>query len=324
MPRSPRVQYDGARYHIINRGNYRKDLFCYKKTDEAFEKVLFEACEKYGWLLHAYVLMSNHYHLCIETPNADLVDGMHWLQSTFANRFSKFSGERGHVFQGRYKALLIEDDYGFLAVVDYIHLNPVRAGLIKVDELKNYTNSSFPRYFSKYRPECLRCEEFLTEVGVNPTVGGMRGYHKHLKLIMAEKPKVREALFKDLTRGWFIGSKEGKQELVRRMEEKEMPLSEEEGIEVQKKRGMDLLSSGLVVLGKTNSDIMDDKKSEAWKLALASFLKEHTGLKNPELTRELNMGHPAALSGNVSRYRVTQKQRCKYLKKLIKILNKKG
>ena len=98
MPRAARVQYEDARYHILNRGNYRKDLFLTHRTDQAFTEVMFEACERYQWYLHAYVLMSNHYHLCLETPQANLSDGMHWLQSTFANRFNKFTGERGHVF----------------------------------------------------------------------------------------------------------------------------------------------------------------------------------------------------------------------------------
>ncbi len=98
MARSIRVQFEGARYHVINRGNYRKNLFSTHKTAEAFTKALFEACDRYMWRLHAYVVMSNHYHLCLETPKANLVDGMHWLQFSFANRFSKFSGERDHVF----------------------------------------------------------------------------------------------------------------------------------------------------------------------------------------------------------------------------------
>ena len=91
---------------------------------------MYETCDRYEWWLHAYVIMSNHFHLCLETPKANLVDGMHWMQSSFANRFSKFSGERGHVFQGRYKCLVIEGDFSLLNVVDYIHLNPVRAKLI--------------------------------------------------------------------------------------------------------------------------------------------------------------------------------------------------
>ena len=131
---------------FINRGNYRNNLFSTYKTAEAFTKALFEACDRYAWWLHAYVIMSNHFHLCLETPKANLVDGMHWLQSCFANRFSKFSGERGHVFQGRYKSLVLEGDFNLLKVVDYIHLNPVRAKLLTVDQLKDFKYSSFPKY----------------------------------------------------------------------------------------------------------------------------------------------------------------------------------
>ena len=76
----------------------------------SFLKCLQEACEGMGWRLHAWVLMGNHYHLCLETPEANLVEGMRWLQSTFANRFNRFRKESGHVFQGRYKAILLDDD----------------------------------------------------------------------------------------------------------------------------------------------------------------------------------------------------------------------
>jgi hypothetical protein len=89
--------------------------------------------------------------------------------------------------QGRYKSLIIEGDFGLLNVVDYIHLNPVRAGILPVSQLKEYSNSSFPKYFSKYRHSNLRCEDFLKEAGgLSPTPGGMRSYQKRLKLIMEE------------------------------------------------------------------------------------------------------------------------------------------
>ncbi len=105
MPRKLRLEYPGACYHVINRGNYRADIFRTEGTKAAFEACLFEACSKSDWVLHAYVLMSNHYHLAVETPAGNLVAGMHWLQATFANRFNRLRGERGHLFQGRYKAL---------------------------------------------------------------------------------------------------------------------------------------------------------------------------------------------------------------------------
>ena len=90
MPRKQRIEYPGAVYHIISRGNYRKDLFTHAKTAEAFERTIFEAAERCGWKLYAYVIMSNHYHLAIETPEPNMVEGMRWLQSTFATRFNRF------------------------------------------------------------------------------------------------------------------------------------------------------------------------------------------------------------------------------------------
>jgi REP element-mobilizing transposase RayT len=82
--------------------------------------------------------MSNHYHLAISTPRANLVGGMCWLQGTFANRFNRFSGEHGHLFQGRYKSLVVDPDEGLGPLCHYIHLNPVRAGLCEVSALRTY------------------------------------------------------------------------------------------------------------------------------------------------------------------------------------------
>jgi len=109
MARKLRLEFPGACYHVINRGNYRTDIFRTEKTKSAFVSCLFEACEKSGWLLHAFVVMRNHYPLALETPDGNLVSGMKWLQVTFANRFNSWRQERGHVFQGRYKALLVEE-----------------------------------------------------------------------------------------------------------------------------------------------------------------------------------------------------------------------
>lgn len=134
MARKLRIEYPGARYHVINRGNYRDDVFASPGAREAFLTCLAQACGKAGWRLHAYIVMRNHYHLLMETPAGNLVEGMRWLQSTFANRFNRFRGEHGHVFQGRYKALLIEPE-GLGAVAHYIHLNPVQAGIVPVARL---------------------------------------------------------------------------------------------------------------------------------------------------------------------------------------------
>ena len=147
MPRQTRMESAGAFYHVLNRGNYRQEVFTVGQSGEQFERTLFEACGRFGWRLHAYVLMSNHYHLALETPEPNLAVGMQWLQSTFANRFNRIVQERGHVFQGRFKSLVVEDVSALLAVVNYIHLNPVRAGHVTVADLRDYAMSSFPKYF---------------------------------------------------------------------------------------------------------------------------------------------------------------------------------
>ena len=144
MARKPRLEFAGGIYHVISRGNYRKELF-EDGSARAFEKTLFEACRKCGWLLHAYVIMSNHYHLAVETPEPNLVEGMRWLQGTFAIRFNAFRGERGHVFQSRYKSLVIEEGRPLLGLVNYIHLNPVRAHFVSVAEFPHFWRRELSR-----------------------------------------------------------------------------------------------------------------------------------------------------------------------------------
>ena len=126
MARQLRLEYPGAIYHVINRGNYRAYVFTSAGAKQAFEECLFAACARSGWLLHAFVIMGNHYHLALETPQGNLVAGMQWLQSTFANRFNKLRGEREHLFQGRYKSLLVEEGEALGLLCHYLHLNPVR------------------------------------------------------------------------------------------------------------------------------------------------------------------------------------------------------
>jgi len=220
MPRKPRIEYAGAVYHILNRGNYRQELFTVSGAAEAFERVLFDACSRFGWRLYAYILLSNHYHLCLKTMDANLVVGMQWLQSTFANRFNRFVHERGHVFQGRYQSLLVEDNSSLLRVVNYIHLNPVRAGLETVETLREHSYSSFPKYFQRKRPSCLDATDWLHESGsLKPTLAGFRCYHKSLSLVVESDPKKRDSLYRDLCRGWYIGTQAGKKAILKDLAE---------------------------------------------------------------------------------------------------------
>jgi REP element-mobilizing transposase RayT len=130
MSRPLRVEFSGACYHVINRGNYRRDLFTDKGAAEAFERTLAQAAERFGWLLHAYAMMRNHFHLGLEIAEPNLSEGMKWLQGTWIRRYNGFRHLVGRPFQGRYKALLVEPGMPFGQVCHYIHLNPVRAGVV--------------------------------------------------------------------------------------------------------------------------------------------------------------------------------------------------
>lgn len=314
MPRTLRVEYEGARYHVLNRGNYRKALFDVHRTGEEFREILYKTCERYDWILHGYVVMSNHYHLALETPLANLSAGMQYLQSVFSNRFNKFIGERGHVFQGRYKALLLEDSTALLQVVDYIHLNPVRAGVVVLEELRSYGLSSFPQFFCrKSRPRFLTPGEFLHEAGgLTDSVAGMNAYYRRLKWIMSDAPEERDKAYEELCRGWYVGSEEGKYHLAGKVQKGEAHANAELQKELSESRWRDLLKMGLDALGKKPKDLKHDLKSADWKVALGAWIKSQSGATNRWLGENLHMGHFHNVSKAIRNHERNGTKKCKY------------
>ena len=135
MARRLRIQYPGARYDVINRGNLPHDVFAPFGATNASLIALDEAAVQFGWQVHACVVMRNPYPLALATPEPNLVQGMPWLQSTFATRLTRFHGQHGPGFQGRSKAPLVEDTPHLARVCDYIPLNPVRAGVVAADRV---------------------------------------------------------------------------------------------------------------------------------------------------------------------------------------------
>jgi len=135
MPRAPRIEYARALYHVMNWGNHYQKIVRDGKDGEVFLETLGEACGAADWSVHAFAVMGNHYHLLLETHRATLVKGMQWINSTHTLRYNGRHKLRGHLFQGRYKAIVVDGEAGyFRAVTDYVHMNPVRAGLVKTAE----------------------------------------------------------------------------------------------------------------------------------------------------------------------------------------------
>lgn len=131
MSRPLRLEYAGALYHVTSRGDRREDIYEDDADRKCFLTVLDQVCETYNWSCYAYCLMSNHYHLLIETPDANLSSGMRQLNGLYTQRFNRAHHRVGHVFQGRYKAILVDKDSYLLELARYIVLNPVRAGMVR-------------------------------------------------------------------------------------------------------------------------------------------------------------------------------------------------
>lgn len=300
MARKLRLEFPGACYHVINRGNYRADIFKTEGAKAAFERCLFEACAKSGWLLQAFVIMRNHYHLAVETPAGNLVAGMQWLQATFANRFNRLRAERGHLFQGRYKALLVEEGPSLGLVGHYIHLNPVRAGIRPVAHLGEYRYSSYWYLLRpKSRPAWLRPDLVLAQAGgLADTVAGWRSYAAYLAWQAEAGPVGSSKAYVSLSQGWALGTAGFKATLI-----KDHAIAaharawETQGAgEIRELAWEELCRRALRVLQRTDAELALVGKSAPWKVALAVFLKEQTQASNPWLARRLQIGRAKYVS----------------------------
>ncbi len=309
MARKLRLEFPGAIYHVLNRGNYRTFVFKSAGAKQAFEDCLFAACERSGWRLHAYVIMGNHYHLAVETPQGNLVAGMQWLQSTFANRFNKLRGEHGHLFQGRYKSLLVEEGEALGMLCHYLHLNPVRAGLMPAIRLGAYRYSSY-WYLDqpKLRPACLHPETALIEAGaLADSPSGWRAYADYLAWQAEAGPAGKSKAYVSMSKGWALGGKGFKQALLQdQIVAADTRAWESEGVRevrsAQWQAVLDRLRQHLPA-----KETQDQRKSAAWKVKLAAQMKSSTDASNGWLADQLGMGSAVYLSKHVGLARLKVK-----------------
>ncbi len=131
MARPLRIEYPGALYHVTSRGNAREDIFLDDGDRVKFLSVYSHVSQRFNWRCHAYCLMTNHYHFVIETPEANLSQGMRQLNGVYTQQFNREHGRTGHIFQGRFTAILVERESYLLELCRYVVLNPVRAGMVR-------------------------------------------------------------------------------------------------------------------------------------------------------------------------------------------------
>ena len=166
MPRPLRVEYPDAYYHVINRGNYQEKIYLNDLDKEKFIEYLEKAAERFSVIFHGYCLMSNHYHLLIQTPDSNLSRAMQWINVSYATYFNRKRDRHGHLFQGRFKAILIDADEYLKHLSRYIHLNPVRAKMVSAPS--DYQWSSYRAFIGKQKTaQFLETDWLLSTFGKN-------------------------------------------------------------------------------------------------------------------------------------------------------------
>ena len=266
--------------------------------------------------------MSNHYHMLLETPQANLVDGMRWFQGAYTKRFNAMFKRRGHLLQGRYKAIPVQTDPRdggleyFRQVSTYIHLNPFRAKLCGAGfpkPLESHVWSSYPAYIGKARkiPDWLERDRVLKSCGLEVGKPGARtGYQEWMERRMnfEKDPDAgrRGEFDKQIRRGWYIGAPEFRERLSDQLSGLVNKGDNYRGRQ-RREHGEDeaerLLTAGLQVLGLRETDVPEMRNNRKEKQALAWLMNAHTTVTVRWTAARLEMGHPENASHGINRFR---------------------
>jgi REP element-mobilizing transposase RayT len=300
MARKLRVQYPGAIYHVMSRGDRREAIFQGDDDRKLFLKTLGEACAKTDWQVHAWCLMRNHFHLVVETPRGNLVAGMKWLLGTYTMRYNLRHKEFGHLFSGRYKALIVDGSgNGYLKTVcDYVHLNPARSKMLGPDHpLKTFAWSSYPLYLvsTTERPSWLRVDRLLGEWGIpKDSPAGRRAFSERLEGRRKEELKDE---FRSVERGWCLGTEEFRQELLEQVGQQARPTHAGPDVrESDATKAERITLEALHQLGWTEADLATRRKGDPAKIMLATKLRQETTMTLAWIAQRLKMGVPAHLA----------------------------
>lgn len=248
--------------------------------------------------------MRNHYHIALETPEANLVEGMHWLQSTFATRFNRFRKENGHLFQGRYQSLLVENATALFRVANYINLNPVRAGLVLPHAAATYRWGSLIRFVDGPRQPWLIAETVLTYLKLGDNADGWTQYLAYLaKLACDPKQQQQQQEFDRMSSGWAIGTSGWRRALAHEYTQMALNagLEREQLHDLRDARWRDELHRILLERGLSALQINKDAQSATWKIEVAAALRRRVAAPYQWIAHALKIRHPANLRMQVHR-----------------------
>jgi REP element-mobilizing transposase RayT len=201
MSRAWRIEYEGALYHLLSRGNEHSDIFVDDYDRKRFLDAIEEMSERFEIDVFAYVLMSNHYHVLLRTRRANLKKAMHWFGTTYTQRFNLRHSRSGHLFQGRYKSIIVQNDAYLIQLSYYIHRNPLRAGIVK--RLADYRWSSYRVYaYGHKTPKWLSTDLILSQFE-----GEQDRYKKYREKVQKYASEEKH-LLEDIRHGLILGTKD--------------------------------------------------------------------------------------------------------------------
>ena len=331
MPRQVRIEYAGAVYHVMARGDRREGIFNDEEDRAMLLKILAQACDKTGWRVHGWVLMDNHYHWLIETAEPNLVDGMRWVQNTYTRRFNVRHKLWGHVFGGRYKAVLVQSDSNgeqdYLGnVLDYIHLNPVRARLVDAKQglgLLDYRWSSLSQVYAvapKRRPRWCTSERGFSAFGCKDTVAGRRAMVGRLEARSLEeetekcgwKSVAGQSLNSTLRRGWYWGSTTFREKLLELINER-LQRAKNRNYQTSRQahdhseaQATALIRSAMEILGLSDEDRRIGRRTDARKVSLAWAIARSTTVSQAWIAHNLGMRSAANVSQQIRRFELSR------------------
>jgi putative transposase len=328
MSRQPRIEYQGACYHVMARGDRREAIVTGDEDRKLFLETMEEAIQRTGWKVHAWILMDNHYHWALETPEPNLVAGMKWFQNTYTRRINTRHRLWGHVFGGRYKSIVIEpeaEDSGepFLylgTLIDYIHLNPIRARMVRTQEgkgLLDYAWSSLSQAYAisaSKRPAWMEIEKGLAARNLQDTVFGRQRYVKILEDIAQGEAAKRcgyreiegQSLNSTLQRGWYWGSEAFKEKLLG-MAGKKKPgnrnyKSSAQGKAKREEEAQEWIEKGQRHFEIGEEELDSSKGSYGPKVAIAWALHRRTTISQGWIAQRLRMKSAANVSQQIRRW----------------------
>lgn len=314
MGRPLRIQYPGALYHITSRGTERKKIYLDDRDRIAFLEILKDYHERYGIFIHSYMLMDNHYHLILETPDGNLLKVMHGINSRYTGYINRRYNRVGHLFQGRYKAILVDKDTYLLELSRYVHLNPVRAKI--VDKPKDYKWSSYRGYIGKDREdEWVEYSWVLSQFGKDKR----RSQQKYKEYTEKEIDEKNRSPFEKLWGQFVLGGEEFREKIKEMLKGK--PISRE--ITGRKRLEEKPLPEEIIKIVARELRVEEETvrtrggRENIARTVAIHIMQRYSGLSNEEIGRIFGGIHYSAVSKASARLQEKMKHDRK-LSKLVK------